>query len=640
MSINPFPEFLDDKKKNVHARKDIEIEPSSQTEDVIEENNFQSKKYVPYFYLIAGLVFVALFLRLFYLQVIEGKESKRRAEENRLRIRVEEAPRGIIYDRNNTPLVKNIPAFSVLIYPTDLPKEKDEREKLYQALSGLLKISVSDIKKVEQKRASIDPVIIKENISQEEAIILETKIESFPAVAINKTAKRNYQKTEFALSHILGYTGKMTGEEIAEHPDYVRTGSTGKNGLEYYYDSYLRGSDTKQTIEVNSSGKIVRILASSEGVIGDGLFTSIDAGLQEKMASSLSSAIEKSKGKGGVAIAADPNTGAILGMVSIPFYDNNLFSNNIDQSQYEKLVNDSQKPMFNRAIKGLYPPGSTIKPVIASAALSEKIISTKTTINDPGEIIIINKYNPSISYRFPDWKPGGHGSVNIYQALEWSCDIFFYALGGGWQNIKGLGINKMSAWLSKFGIDKKTDIDLPNEETGFIPSSSWKQEVKKESWYQGDDYHLVIGQGDLLATPIGLLNYTNFFANSGTFYKPKIVWEIKNIKNETVKKFEAEATTKDIVSKDIIDTTREGMRRVCATGTARSLSNLPFTCGGKTGTAQNPHGEPHAFFISFAPYENPKIAVVVLIENGGEGSSVAVPVARDILNYWIVERGN
>ena len=181
---------------------------------------------------------------------------------------------------------------------------------------------------------------------------------------------------------------------------------------------------------------------------------------------------------------------------------------------------------------------------------------------------------------------------------------------------------------------------MPNEETGFIPSSSWKQEVKKESWYQGDDYHLVIGQGDLLATPIGLLNYTNFFANSGTFYKPKIVWEIKNIKNETVKKFEAEATTKDIVSKDIIDTTREGMRRVCATGTARSLSNLPFTCGGKTGTAQNPHGEPHAFFISFAPYENPKIAVVVLIENGGEGSSVAVPVARDILNYWIVERGN
>jgi penicillin-binding protein 2 len=633
-----FPAFLSGKRRIIKSSKDIEIEPEAQTKDVLEEEVFESKKYLIWFYLVAGLVFLSLFLRLFYLQVVLGEENRKKAEENRLRIRISEAPRGIIYDRNKNPLVKNVASFSVEIYPAELPTKKEDREFVYQRLSQVLNIPVEEIKKAEAKRFSQEVVTLKENLSQEEALLIESKIINLPATKVAKNPQREYITLESGLSHLLGYTGKITEEELKTHPDYGLTASIGKSGLENFYEQYLKGKDGKQQIEVDSLGKVIRILASFKPEPGNSLVLSIDKGLEEQMSKSLKDEILKTKAKGGAAIAINPKTGFILGMTSFPSYDNNLFAKGIKKEDYEKLIQDPQKPMFNRAIAGLYPPGSTIKPVIASAALTEGIINTSTTISDPGIITIVNKYNPSIVYKFPDWKPGGHGSVDIYKALEQSCDVFFYSLGGGWQNIQGLGEKRLTSWLSKFNLGKKTGIDLNGEEEGFIPSASWKEKVKKETWYQGDSYHLAIGQGDLLVTPLQLLHYTMYFANGGTFYKPQIVEKIEDSEGNLIKTFEPEIQEKDLIPKKYLDVVREGMRRAAAQGTARSLSDLPFSSAGKTGTAQNPHGEPHAWFISFAPFEDPQIATVVLLENGGEGSTAAVPVTKDILRYWLSER--
>jgi len=616
---NPFfPSFLSGKKRLAKGEHEVSIEPEAQTEQIVEDEALETKRYIFLFYLIIGVVFLSLFLKLFSLQVVWGARYREQAEGNRLRIRATEAPRGIIFDRNKNPLVKNVASFSLQVYPADLPIKKEDRFALYKKLSEDLNIPLSEIEKVEARRNYQEPVVLKEGLSQEEALLLESKTTEMPVVKVVKKPSREYLPKEFSLSHILGYVSE----------------SKGKSGLEESYEKYLKGVDGKQSIEVDALGRVTRILAASPAKAGDSLVLSLDLGLQEQMTKSLLSMMEKTKSKAAVAIAADPQTGGILGMVSLPAYDNNLFAKGVKNDEYEKLLKDPQAPLFNRAISGTYPSGSIIKPVVAAAALEEKIINPKTTISDPGVINIVNKYNPSIVYSFPDWKPGGHGRVDVYKAIEQSCDIFFYALGGGWQNIPGLGEKRLTNWLAKFGLGKKTGIDLSSEKEGFIPTAAWKEKVKKEIWYQGDSYHLAIGQGDFLATPLQILNYTIYFANGGIMYKPHFVTEIDTPEGQLVRKIDPEIVAKDLVSRNNVQVVREGMRRVVASGTARSLSNLPFTVAGKTGTAQNPHGEPHAWFIAFAPYENPKIATVVLIENGGEGTSAAVPVTREILEYW------
>ncbi|MCX6806619.1 MAG: penicillin-binding protein 2 [Candidatus Berkelbacteria bacterium] len=629
-----FPSFLPGKKRYVKSTEEVDVELGSSKEEVVEEKVIVAKKYYFTFYILAALVFLMLFAKLFQLQIVLGQQNRIKAEENRLRIRVTQAPRGVIYDRNKKPLLKNVASFSVEMYPTDLPKKQEERTALYQQLSSVLNIPLPEFEKVESKRSVQEPAVLKDNVPQEEAILLGSKIANLPATKVEKRPSRQYLKIEFSLAHILGYTGKISEEELKKYADYNMSDSIGKSGLEESYEKYLKGEDGKQRVEVDSSGKVVRILDSTNPIPGNSLVLSLDLGLQEQMTKSLEAMIKQSKANGGVAIAADPRDGSILGFVSLPSYDNNLFVNGIKKEDYDKLINDKKKPLFDRITSAMYPPGSIIKPIMASAALTEKVITPQTTISDPGIITIVNKYNPSISYNFPDWKPGGHGKVDVTKAIEQSCDIFFYAVGGGWQNISGLGEKRIADWLSKFNIDKKPEIDITGAKAGFVPTASWKEQARKEPWSQGDSYHVAIGQGDLLVTPLHVLDYTIYFANGGTFYKPQFVSQIEDLDGNLVQKIEPEVVSKDIVPKNYMDIVREGMHRVTSVGTARSLADLPFSVAGKTGTAQNPHGEPHAWFISFAPFENPQIATVVLLENGGEGSSVAVPVTKDILKYW------
>lgn len=616
---NPFFQSNLDKKRIVKSQEDFRVEPESEKE--AEEEAPLSKNSLFWFYFASLLVFLILFFRLFSLQILAKEFYKERAEENRLRIKITEAPRGIIYDRNRNALVKNVPSFSLEIYPTNLPTNKKERRELYEKLSSLLNLKIETFEKVEEKGLFYaEPIVLKEDLTREEALILESKLANLETVAIVKRPVREYLKTEAALSHLLGYTTRAS------------TSASGKTGLEAFYEEYLRGKEGKQKIEVDSKGKLVRILAASEPELGNNLILSLDIGLQEVAAKALSSMIEKQKAKGGVALALDPQTGFILSFVSLPTFDNNLFSWKIKKEDYEKLLKDPQKPFFNRALQGLYPPGSTVKPMVAAAALKEGVINLKTTIYDKGFIEIRNIYNPSIVYRFPDWK--AHGTVDLRKAIALSCDVYFYTIGGGYGQIKGLGEKKLLDWFSRFGLGQETGIDLFGEEKGFLPSPAWKKKVKKETWYQGDTYHLSIGQGDLLVTPIQMLEVLGALANGGTLYKPKLVSEITDPEGKTIKKFEPEIKNNQVVEKDILQVVREGMREAVLWGTAKALSDLNIEAGAKTGTAQNPSGPPSAWFMTFAPFENPQIAIVVLVEEGGEGHQAALPVAKEMLRYW------
>jgi penicillin-binding protein 2 len=318
-------------------------------------------------------------------------------------------------------------------------------------------------------------------------------------------------------------------------------------------------------------------------------------------------------------------------MVSIPSYDNNKFSQGIKAEDYEAILNDEENPMLNRAISGIYPSGSIIKPVIAAAGLDQGVISEDTTINDPGEIKIGE-------WVFPDWK--NHGIVDVKKAIAVSCNVFFYAIGGGWENIKGLGVDLIDQYLDRFGFGKTSGIELTGEAEGNIPTPEWKEEVKGEPWYLGDTYHLAIGQGDFLVTPLQMANALVGIANGGTLYKPHFVSKVIDPEGNTVKEFDAEVLSDSLVDNDYsIEVVRQGMRQSVDsdTGSSRQLQDLPVSAGGKTGTAQYDASDLeryHAWFTAFAPYDNPEIAIVVLVEKGGEGNEVAEPVANEILKYY------
>jgi len=353
---------------------------------------------------------------------------------------------------------------------------------------------------------------------------------------------------------------------------------------------------------------------------------SVDLDLQKFITDDLQKALDELGIQQGVVVAANPKTGEILSMVSLPAFDNNLFVTSGNNEQITKIMSDQNKPLINRATSGVYPFGSTIKPFIASAGLQEKIITTSTTIQDPGEIRVGQ-------WVFPDWKV--HGTVDVYKAIAESCNVFFYSVGGGWQNIKGLGIDKIKQYLTYFGFGSKTGIDIPSDAEGLVPSPDWKKKVKNESWYIGDTYHVSIGQGDVLVTPLQLLNGVSAIANGGSLLKPHFVWKILDKDGKVLQEFQREVVRENFVSKENIEVVREGMHQATTEGSARQLGNLPVAVAAKTGTAQfGNEGKTHAWITAFAPFEDPQIAIVVLVEGGGEGNSTAQPIAKDILQYY------
>jgi len=631
--------ILGDSKKRV-VNKDFEEVAFSEDEPLLVDEKAK-RNFLP-LYILALIVFIFLISKLWILQVVQGAHYRYLSEGNRIRIKEIPASRGVIYTSDGLQLVSNAPSFLLEIIPQDLPANKDKREEILKKVSEIVSIPYPDLV-AKTREIEAEPTILKQNIERSEALILKEKLADIPGFVVEESATRKYL-SDSAFSHLLGYVGKINKEEYQQLKDagYTMADLVGKTGLEGFYENILKGQNGKKQVEVDATGKVTRILAQSAPISGNNLVLSIDSGLQKKMAEVLGNALTQAKSPGGSAVAINPQTGAILGMVSLPSYDNNIFTKQTPddfQKQYQQLINDPKKPLYNRAIAGIYPPGSTIKMLVAAAGLQEKIISVNTWLNAPEAILIPNKYDPSVVYRFPDWKPGGHGNVNVISAIAKSCDVFFYAVGGGYQNIKGLGIDKLYQYFKKFGLGEKTGIDLPGENAGLAPNPDWKQSAKKEPWFFGDTYHVSIGQGDLLVTPIQLVNYIAAIANGGTLLQPHLVWKIQDGEGNVIKEFGRAVKAENLVDKANVEIVRQGMKAAVDSGTARILANLPVAAAGKTGTAQfDNNNQAHAWFAAFAPYDNPQIALVVLVEGGGEGYKVAGPVADEILQYYFSKK--
>lgn len=623
--------------KKRRISKGFEIEDSLMTvtekEKAMLEVPFE-RRGLAFSWLVAIVFFLILVGRVFYLDVVKGEYYKTMSRENRVRNIIIKAPRGNILDKFGHTLARNIPSIDAVIIPNYLPKTIEEKSRLAEKLSEVLDMNKGNIEIIlsTQDNNSLEPVLLRENISQEQALIMAENINNFPGIILEGTAIRNYESSVI-FSHIIGYDGKITREEMEKNKgSYYMTDYIGKSGLEKSYEQDLRGTYGFQQVEVDSMGRVKKNLGQTNPLPGNDLILNIDEGLQKKIYDSISQSLEKSQTKMAAAVAIDPRNGGILAMVSVPSYDNNFFARGITDSEYKGLIYDKNLPLFNRAVSGEYPPGSTVKPAIAAGALSEKTITPSTMIDGLGGALYIG------NWRFRDWKP--HTFSDVRKAIAESNDIFFYTIGGGYGNIQGLGMSRMKKYYNLFGFGEKTGIDLPIEASGFIPDEQWKLEKIKEKWYVGNSYHAAIGQGYVTATPLQLVNYTASLANGGTLYAPRIVNRVKN-SDGSERQIKSEVVRKNFISKDILNVVKEGMRQTVTSGTAQSLKTLPVDVAGKTGTSQfGTENKTHSWFISFAPYDNPTIAMVVLVEGGGEGDSFAVPITKNVYEWYFGERKN
>ncbi|MFA5925717.1 MAG: penicillin-binding protein 2 [Parcubacteria group bacterium] len=609
-----------------HSNSSVDPQEAPSIGKPISEEGLRLLKFLVFF------VFVFLAGRVFFLQVVKGDYYTEMSKENRTRYVLINAPRGIVYDRNGKKLVRNIPSFDAVAIPADLPKDASERAKEEREIASFLGMNDQGVSVIveSQDLNSFNPILIKENVSEEEALIFSERKSHLSGFMLDQTAVRYYEDGNY-FSSIMGYSGKITKEELEKNPDYYMTDYVGKTGLEASYEKYLRGVSGKQKVEVDSSGNIKKNLGVDSPVNGDDLHLTLDADLQKKIQDSLQNMLSTTGTKTAAAVAIDPRDGGILATVNLPSYDNNLFAKGISQEDYQKLITDEDKPMFNRSISGEYAPGSTFKPLVAAAALQEGTINAGTTLNCPGEINIG-------SYRFPDWKT--HGAMDIRNAIAESCDVFFYAVGGGWGDIPALGIDRIKKYADLFGFGSPLGIDIPGEASGLIPNQEWKQNRFNEKWYVGDDYHCSIGQGFDTATPLQLADMTATVANGGKVYQPHVVGGIVK-PDGSEEKIGSKIINQNFISPSNMNVVREGMRMTVSSehGSAMQLNDLKVAVAGKTGTAQfGGEGKTHGWFISFAPYDNPEIAMAVLVEGGGEGHSTAVPVTKEVYKWYFEER--
>lgn len=580
-----------------------------------------------------------LSLQTFKLQVIDKSKFADLAENNRLKEITFRADRGIIYDKNKNILVKNKAIFDLTAIPKEIPRDAEKISRIVADIAELAGREPSEIsaKLDKMDHSSNRTELILDNMDISRALALETAREKMPGFEIKNNAIREYPDAKY-FSHIIGYIGRVRQDDLDSDKSYETTDFIGKEGLESQYEKYLRGEKGSEIIETDAWGTTISVLNTRETKTGENLVLSLDAALQKKLQDSLEDALKKINGiknnrGAAAAVAMDPRNGKILAMVSLPSYDNNIFADPANKGKITSVLNDSGSPLINRVISGVYPPGSTIKPVMGTAALSEGIIDKKTIIMDTGVIDVISGIRVT---HFRGWNPAGLGPMNIVSAIAQSSDIFFYTVGGGYGNFKGLGVGKIAEYFRKFNLGGKLGIDLPGEVDGFVPTSEWKKGKFGEDWTLGNTYHISIGQGYLLATPLQVASWTSVMANKGTIFKPYLVDKIISGEDGSViKEFAPQAINNSVADQKYINIIRAGMREAVLTGSARALKNLNIEVAGKTGTAEyGTAGNTHAWFTSFAPYDNPEIVLTMLIENGGEGGITVVPIAKDILSWY------
>ncbi|MCE5212474.1 MAG: penicillin-binding protein 2, partial [Deltaproteobacteria bacterium] len=594
-----------------------------------EPADFREKiKVIIVFLLVAFCILIA---RLGYLQIIKGDEFRKKSENNAVRFRQIKPLRGLILDRNGNVLVDNKPSFDVIYVPNKNSANRLSVEKLKELYESRNMEFPYDLAALKNAKPYL-PVKLDKNVDMEKIALVETNALILPGIYIDVSPIRLYLDGE-VLAPVIGYTGEISREELEKNPDKYAYGDvSGKHGLERSFDPYIRGRRGAELVEVNVHGKEIKNLGRIDPVSGYNMVLTIDADLQK-------AAWEAIAGKAGSAVVLDPRDGAVLAMVSSPSFDPNLFYEGISGELWSQLQSNPFAPLSNKAISGQYPPGSTYKLIVAAAALEEGIITPETKVFCNGSFTLGNR-----TYRC--WKKGGHGSVNLHQALVGSCDVYFYTVG------KMLGVDKIAEYARRFGLGEIAGIDLPNEKKGLVPTKDWKLKRKKEAWQMGETISISIGQGFNLVTTLQLANAYAAFANGGTLWRPYLVKQIQSADGRAYKEFLPTKKGELNLKPETIAVLNEALKGVVnepgGTGQNAKLSGVEV-CG-KTGTSQVlglPENEKarrrkvlgafqkdHALFASYAPAQAPEIAIAVILENAGGGGAVAAPVARRILSAY------
>jgi len=587
----------------------------------------------------AALLFLVLFVRFVWLQLVQYDHYHALAENNRISLVPAPPSRGVIYDRQNMVLAHNYSAYTLEITPSEAGKLDDTIDRLAEIVA----IEPGDrkrFKKLLAESKNFESIPIRNLLTEEEAARFAVNRYRFPGVEVKARQFRQYPFGA-GFSHVVGYIGRIGEkdqerlEEAGLQANYKGTDHIGKLGVEARYEPWLHGRTGIEKVETDSGGRAVRLLSRSAPVAGHNFYLHLDARLQQ--------VAEKVFGDyRGALVALDPRNGGVLALVSKPGFDPNLFVDGIDPATWRELNDSPDRPLINRALRGVYPPGSTIKPFMGLAGLELGVRRPGDSISDPGYFTL-----PGSSHRYRDWKKDGHGMVDLKRSITISCDTYYYGLANQ------MGIERMSGFLSQFGFGRKSGVDLDGELAGLMPTPEWKQKRFKQPWWPGETVIAGIGQGYVLATPMQLAVATMAIANDGIVYKPQLIraWfdpstgKVSHAAPEIVGRIALKPENLRLVKEAMVDVTRPG-------GTAAGAgANAGYLFAGKTGTAQvvgikqgakyvesqvHARHRDHALFIAFAPADTPKIVVAVMVENGGHGGSTAAPVARKVIDYWLL----
>jgi penicillin-binding protein 2 len=565
----------------------------------------------------ATVIIFILIGRMAYLQLYKGTYYESRAEGNRTRYTRIIAPRGIIYDCNGEVLVDNKPGFMVSLARSG----EGFKPEIIARLSTIINMPQDKIKKmIEENSGSAEPIRLIRNASPEIVTKVEENIRFLPGVLLEVQPVRTYLNKSLAV-HTLGYVGEISEYEIEQgvYKELKAGDIVGKFGLENYYDKYLRGTDGSYREEVDVNGRVVQIMDKVNPIPGQSLVLTIDAKLQRIAEQAVDRQLHAIGARACAVIVMDPHSGEVKALASRPDFDPNWFVNGISEKNWNRINTDGFHPMTDKVIAGEYPPGSTFKIVTGSAALQEKKVT-------PNEMIFDSGRHPLVDMR----NAGGEalGWINFKTALSASDNVYFYEMG------YRLGIDAIDKYAADFGLGKKTGIDLEGEANGLIASPAYKKKVFEEDWFLGDTFNASIGQGFTLATPIQIAQMLSAVALDGKRYKPHLVKRILNDDGSLSKTFKPEAVGNIPVSETNLKLIQEALKAVTKEGgTAASLNSLPVSVAGKTGTAENPHGRDHGWFIAYAPADDPQLVVVCLVEQGSYGAVSAAPIVKSVLEY-------
>jgi penicillin-binding protein 2 len=567
-----------------------------------------------------AVFFIVIFLRLFFLQIVSGREYRRRAEDNRIKIERQKAPRGLIYDRDGTLLIDNRPTYSAYY---NMVKESIP-DSCIAVLAGLLEIDTALLQSRIEARQTYtgEAILLKRNVDFHVVSTIEERNVDFPGVSISASPCRHYHYGTLGC-HMFGYVGEISEYQLEQRTsgEYTEGDLIGKTGIEAAYEEYLRGRDGYRYVEVNAIGQVIGIipdLIPKIPVPGDNIYLTIDVELQQFCEEVMAE-------YRGAIVVLDPRNGDILAMVSHPTFDPNLFATGIDQDTWVRLNMDPSKPLFNRAIQSNYPPASTYKLVTAIAGLEEKAISLFSTMQP------CHGYYKFGIRTFRCWKPEGHGLCDVKKGFIQSCDVFFYQLA-----LK-LDVDILARYALNLGLGRKTGVDIDSESDGFIPNTDWYNlHYGKDGWTRGVLLNLGIGQGEILVTPLQIACLYAGVVNGGIMVQPHLLNRVESPYDGTTKHIFEPQRSHFVISRGTEQVLIEAMTGVVQDekGTGNLARVEDVTVGGKTGTAQNPHGEEHAWFVAVAPMEYPQVVISVILENAGHGGEHAAPLAGDILHFW------